>query len=290
MAIIGIICDSHIRRTGAAYAYTETVKAHLADALTYLDGLPADAVIFGGDLVHPDGIEPPYPVPHVDDPDFETFLEVVAANWTKPYHAVPGNHDCPLEIFFRHFKKTLPRVESIGGVNFVLIYAHPGVHSYSSGWMISWVPQFIIDWLKDTLPGLAAPRVLVMHHPLIDCPEIKTHYELPYFPQVDKGFLIRDTHYVWSEYWIPLNRDRVLSLIDGYVEAVISGHYWQFVSEGYKTVGTVDVVYQKHFIKDDVGTRNTILTVEWDGVTLVVNSHDMAVSPPTVTTLLSKTV
>jgi len=291
MGRFGVIADTHIRPAGAAYAYATTVKNHLAYALNYLNGLSpvVEQVFFGGDLCHPDGISPPYPEQHVNDSCYEEFLSVVNANWTKPYHAIPGNHDCPFEVFFRYFDP-LPKYELVTNINAVLVPAYAGVQSYASGWCCSWYSRRTLDWLKNTLPNLAAPRVIILHQVPINLPEIKTQYQLPYFIKTQKGFGIWDTLWSKSEYWIPMNAPSFIKTVSGKCEAVITGHLWQFTSEGKKTVDTVDVVYQKHFIKDDTGARHTILDVYYDGTTLKITSHDLSVSPPTTTVLLSKAV
>jgi len=122
-----------------------------------------------------------------------------------------------------------------------------------TGRYVGYVNSSTLDWLSDTLPDLAPPRIVVMHHVPIDMgAELGDMWTLPHWGA--KGFTIDDSPYLSkTHYWQIINMRKFLDAIIGNVEAVLTGHLYQFTVEGYKTPVTgVDVVYQKHFIETDL--------------------------------------
>lgn len=167
---LAIVADAHLssEATGTWKQYQRTTR-RLETAIDDAQDRDVDAVFFAGDQTK-DGTSA----------EFRHFDEL-AERLDVPWVAIPGNHDVPKEFddhsspSIEEFREAytpgdFPFLFSVGDVDLVGLNSAATADGELTDTWAGKVSADQIEWLRDRLPALEAP-IVVLHHNLAPLPE-----------------------------------------------------------------------------------------------------------------------
>ena len=167
---IAVLSDLHLSVDGmGSWRVSHRTIDRLEAAITRLNAVDVDAVLFAGDLVN-DALRRQFDV-------FDERLEALR----HPFYAIPGNHDLfdwgdGESLGFREFERRytpgrLPVHERIGGIDLIAMSSNPSTRADLASTWDGHVSEEDLAWLGERLAAAASP-VVAIHHALAGTREL----------------------------------------------------------------------------------------------------------------------
>lgn len=273
---IGWVHDTGLRLPEEEGA-TNRREAIMTDLRSVFQEYDATLAVHGGDMVNSDQGK----VPHISSPGrYEVFWEVTRELGVEDgVWAVPGNHDVPMQTFFKAHPNAVWRRQfrfpEAKTALFLLNTNGGGGTTGSHGPIAAggqtaagvnhgYVPHIDLLWLEEQFPTIPETwaKIIVCHHHLYwsDNEALATYSPEP-------------AHRSENFYDVVLNARRVHDLLSRQSRVVAcQAHLFQSRAEGYTSVDGVHYLYKTHYhmsgsfhtfgIIDARAERTRVLTVD----------------------------